>query len=414
MPQPWKTDKWFVSSWNYLPDVLKDYTFAPKIKIHDVTLRDGEQQTAVVFRREEKVANARHLDALGVHRIEAGMPAVSPQDKAAIQDIAALGLNAEVFAFARCIPEEIKVVKECGCKGVVVEIPVSDHMITNAYGWSVDRALKSSIDTTLAAREAGLYTVFFTIDATRTELGRFLDIVEQVATQGHMDALTMADTVGVCTPDAVTHAVKKVIERLKKPVEIHCHQDFGLGVANTTAALAAGASVAHTTVTGLGERAGNVPMEDVVMSLLCLYGLDLGIRTEKFCEVSRFVMDLARVTQPPNRPIVGDKLYEVESGIIAGWIRMARKENPLEFVPFASDLVGQKPVSIVLGKNSGPPSIEEWCEKLGVKATEEQRMAMLQQVKAKSFEKKDLLTTDEFRAIVDRVMQKAAASPALA
>jgi isopropylmalate/homocitrate/citramalate synthase len=414
MSQPWKTDKWFVSSWNYLPEVLKDYSFAPKIKIHDVTLRDGEQQTAVVFRREEKVAIARQLDALGIHRIEAGMPAVSPQDKAAIQDIAALGLNAEVFAFARCIPDEIKVVKECGCKGVVVEIPVSDHMITNAYGWSVDRALKSSIDTTLAAKEAGLYTVFFTIDATRTELSRFLDIVEQVATQGHMDALTMADTVGVCTPDAVSHVVKKVIERLKKPVEIHCHQDFGLGVANTTAALAAGASVAHTTVTGLGERAGNVPMEDVVMSLLCLYGLDLGIRTEKFCEVSRFVMDLARVTQPPNRPIVGDKLYEVESGIIAGWIRMARKDNPLEFVPFAADLVGQKPVSIVLGKNSGPPSMEEWCEKLGVTATDEQRMAMLQQVKAKSFEKKDLLTADEFREIVDRVLQKASASPALA
>jgi len=414
MSQPWKTDKWFVSSWNYLPEVLKDYSFAPKIKIHDVTLRDGEQQTAVVFRREEKVAIARQLDALGIHRIEAGMPAVSPQDKAAIQDIAALGLNAEVFAFARCIPDEIKVVKECGCKGVVVEIPVSDHMITNAYGWSVDRALKSSIDTTLAAKEAGLYTVFFTIDATRTELSRFLDIVEQVATQGHMDALTMADTVGVCTPDAVSHVVKKVIERLKKPVEIHCHQDFGLGVANTTAALAAGASVAHTTVTGLGERAGNVPMEDVVMSLLCLYGLDLGIRTEKFCEVSRFVMDLARVTQPPNRPIVGDKLYEVESGIIAGWIRMARKDNPLEFVPFAADLVGQKPVSIVLGKNSGPPSMEEWCEKLGVTANDEQRMAMLQQVKAKSFEKKDLLTADEFREIVDRVLQKASASPALA
>src|SRR5712671_7426431 len=168
MDTPWKTDKWFTSPWCYLPEVRKHYTFAPNIKIHDVTLRDGEQQTAVVFRREEKVAIAKKLDALGVHRIEAGMPAVSPQDKAAIQDIAALGLNAEVFAFARCIPEEIKVVKDCGCKGVVVEIPVSDHMITNAYGWSVDRALKSSIDTTIAAREAGLYTVFFTIDATRT------------------------------------------------------------------------------------------------------------------------------------------------------------------------------------------------------------------------------------------------------
>jgi isopropylmalate/homocitrate/citramalate synthase len=414
MDQPFKTDKWFTSPWCYLPEVKQNEHFAPKVKIHDVTLRDGEQQTAVVFRREEKVAIAKQLDALGIHRIEAGMPAVSPQDKAAIADIAALGLKAEVFAFSRCIPEEIKVVKEVGCQGVVVEIPASDHMIKHAYGWSLDRAMKSSIDTTLAAKEAGLYTVFFTIDATRTELNRFLDIVDQVATEGHMDALTMADTMGVCTPDAIGHAVRKVIDRLKKPVEIHCHQDFGLGVANTIAALAAGASVAHTTVTGLGERAGNVPMEEVVMSLLCLHGLNLGIRTEKFCELSKFVLDLAKVSQPPNRPIVGEKLYEVESGIIAGWVRLARKEHPLEYVPFVPELVGQKPVSIVLGKNSGPPSMEEWCEKLGVTATDEERMAMLQQVKAKSFEKKDLLTTDEFKEIVNRVLQKASASPALA
>src|SRR5919197_185370 len=407
MAEPWKTDRWFVSPWCYLPDVRKTYSFANDIKIHDVTLRDGEQQTAIVFRRDEKVAIARQLDALGVHRIEAGMPAVSDQDKAAIQDIAALGLKSQVFAFARCIPDEIKVVKACGVSGVVIEIPASDHMIKNAYGWSVDRAMQASIETTIAAREAGLYTVFFTIDATRTELNRFLDIVEQVATEGHRDALTMADTVGVCTPDAVAYAVRQVIDRLKKPVEIHCHQDFGLGVANTIAALAAGASVAHTTVTGLGERAGNVPMEDVVLSLLCLYGRDLGIRTERFCDVSRFVLDLARVSVPPNRPIVGDKLYEVESGIIAGWVRLARTQHPLEYVPFAADLVGQKPVSIVLGKNSGPPSIEEWCEKLGVTATDEERMAMLKQVKAKSFEKKDLLTADEFREIVERVLPKA-------
>ena len=407
MQQPWKTDKWFASPWTFMPEVRKDDAFPPKIKIHDVTLRDGEQQTAVVFRREEKVAIAKKLDAAGVHRIEAGMPAVSDQDRAAIEDIAALGLTSEVFAFARCIPAEVDVVKACGCKGVVIEIPASDHMIKNAYGWSMDRAMKASIDTTRAAKAAGLYTVFFTIDATRTELPRFLDIVEQVATEGHMDALTMADTVGVSTPEATAHAVRKVLDRLKKPVEIHCHQDFGLGVANTIAALQAGSSVAHTTVTGLGERAGNVPMEDVVMSLLCLYGIDLGIRTEKFCDLSRFVMDLARVTQPPNRPIVGDKLYEVESGIIAGWIRMARKDHPLEFVPFAADLVGQKPVNIVLGKNSGPPSMEEWCEKLGVKASEDERMVILKQVKAKSFEKKDLLTADEFKTIVDRVLQKA-------
>jgi isopropylmalate/homocitrate/citramalate synthase len=150
-------------------------------------------------------------------------------------------------------------------------------------------------------------------------------------------------------------------------------------------------------------------MEDVVMSLLCLYGIDLGIHTEQFCDVSRSVLEKAKVSIPPNRPIVGDKLYEVESGIIAGWVRLARKDHPLEYVPFSPELVGQKPVSIVLGKNSGPPSILEWCEKLNITATEEQRMEILQQVKAKSFEKKDLLTTDEFKAIVDRVLQKAQA-----
>jgi isopropylmalate/homocitrate/citramalate synthase len=407
MQEPWKTDKWFVSPWNYLPEVTKRSTFPTNIKIHDVTLRDGEQQTAVVFRREEKVAIAKKLDALGVHRIEAGMPAVSAPDKAAISDIAALGLKAEIFGFARCIPSEVKVIKDCGCKGIVIEIPASDHMIQNGYGWPIERAMKASIDTTLAAKEAGLYTVFFTIDATRTELNRFLEIVEMVATEGHMDALTIADTVGGTTPDAIRYVVPKVIERIKKPVEIHCHQDFGLGVANTIAALQVGASVAHTTVTGLGERAGNVPMEDVVLSMLSLYGRDLGIKTQNFVEVSRFVMDLAKVTQPPNRPIVGDRLYDVESGIIAGWVRLCRENNPLEYVPFSPDLVGQKPVNIVLGKNSGPPSIQEWCEKLNISASDEQKMEMLQAVKAKSFEKKDLLTADEFKTIADGVLQKA-------
>jgi isopropylmalate/homocitrate/citramalate synthase len=397
MQEPWKTDKWFTSPWNFLPEVTKNDKFPADIKIHDVTLRDGEQQTAVVFRREEKVAIAKKLDALGIPRIEAGMPAVSAPDKAAICDI------------ARCIPSEVQVVKDCGCTGIVIEIPASDHMIQNGYGWKIERAMKASIETTLAAKEAGLYTVFFTIDSTRTELNRFLDIVEQVATEGHMDALAIADTIGVTTPAAIDHVVRKVIDRLKKPVEIHCHQDFGLGVANTLAALAAGASVAHTTITGLGERAGNVPMEDVVLSLLTLHGRDLGIKTEQFVEVSKFVMDLAKVEQPPNRPIVGSRLYDIESGIIAGWFRMARKDHPLEYVPFSPELVGQKPVNVVLGKNSGPPSIEEWCEKLGITATDEEKMAMLQGVKTKSFEKKDLLTVEEFRAIVDGVLQKAPA-----
>jgi isopropylmalate/homocitrate/citramalate synthase len=410
MAQPWKTKKWFTSPWNFLPEVRKPFNFPQKIKLHDVTLRDGEQQTGVVFRREEKVAIAKKLAAMGVHRIEAGMPAVSPQDRAAISDIAALGLKSQIFSFARCVVADIKAAKECGATGVIVEIPSSDHIIKNAYGWTVDRAMKSSIEATLAAKELGLYTVFFTIDSTRTDVERLLDIAQQVATEGHMDAYTIADSFGGVTPEATYQVVKKVVKRLKKPVEIHCHMDFSLGVANTVAALAAGASVAQVTMTGLGERAGNVPLEDTVMALKCLYGVDLGIKTEMFCEVSRFILEKAKVTIPGNRPIVGDLLYQIESGIVAGFFRRAREKHPLEYVPFAPEMVGQKPVGIVIGKNSGMPSVEEWCEKMKIKASESQMMAMIPLIKEKSFETKDLLTESQFRAIVDRVLKSTPAN----
>jgi isopropylmalate/homocitrate/citramalate synthase len=406
MAEPWKTDQWFVSPWCYLPEVRKNFNFPANIKIHDVTLRDGEQQTGVVLRPEEKVEIARRLDAMGVHRIEAGMPVVSAGDRRAIEEIANMGLKAEIFSFARCLVDDIKTAKECGVSGVIVEVPSSEHIIRNAYGWDVDRAVKSSIDATLAAKDAGLYTVFFTIDSTRTEVSRLLDLVEHVATEGHMDAFTLADSFGGCTPEAVYHVVKQAIARLKKPVEIHCHQDFGLGVANTIYALAAGASVAQVTITGLGERAGNVPLEDVVLSLLCQYGVDLGIRTELLCETSKYVLERAKVPIPGNRPIVGDMLYQVESGIVAGFVRKARAEHPLEYVPFSAELVGQKPVTIVLGKNSGLPSIQEWCEKLKIQASEEEMMEMLAGVKEKSYEKKGLLTADEFKTIVDGVLSK--------
>jgi isopropylmalate/homocitrate/citramalate synthase len=407
MSQPWKTDQWFTSPWNFAPEVRETLNFPKQIRIHDVTLRDGEQQTGIVFRRQEKVAIAKRLAEAGVHRIEAGMPAVSAEDEAAIKDIVALGLPSQIFSFARCMPADVKLAKSCGVHGIITEIPSSDHIIKNAYGKDMDWAMKSSVETTLAAKEAGLYTVFFTIDSTRSDLNRLMDLVEKVATEGHMDAMTLADSFGGCTPQAITYVVEKLRARFKVPIEIHCHEDFGLGVANTIAALAAGASVAHVTVSATGERAGNVPLEDTVMALRTMYGVDMGIKTESLYGLSKLVQELAGFTLPPNRPIVGDSLYYIESGIVSMFHRRCKKVEPMEYIPFAPEMVGRPGVDIALGKGSGIANIEEHLERRKITATTEQANEILGRVKQFSIEHKRLLTDAEFEQIMSEVLSLA-------
>jgi isopropylmalate/homocitrate/citramalate synthase len=406
MNSPWKTDRWFTSAWNHSSEVKAGLHFPEKIRIHDVTLRDGEQQTGIVFRRQDKVAIAKKLAEAGVHRIEAGMPAVSGEDEAAIKDIVALGLPSEIFSFARCIPADVQLAKDCGVRGIITEIPSSDHIIKNAYGKTMDWAIKSSIETTLAAKQAGLYTVFFTIDSTRSDLERLMDLIERVATEGHMDSLTLADSFGGCTPEAVGMAVRKLKQRFAKPIEIHCHEDFGLGVANTIAALANGASVAHLTVTGTGERAGNVPLEDTVMALRCLYDIDVGINTEKFYELSKLVQQLAGFQVPPNRPIVGDWLYYIESGVVSMFHRRCKQVEPLEYIPFAPEMVGRPGVDIALGKGSGQANVEEHLERRHIQVSAYQLDAIVARVKQLSIEKKALLTGAEFDKIVSAVLER--------
>ena len=336
------------------------------------------------------------------------MPAVSADDEAAIKEIVDLDLGPEIFSFARCMPSDVALAKQCGVKGIITEIPSSEHIIRNAYGKTLEWALKSSIETTLAAKEAGLYTVFFTIDSTRSDLDRYCDLIDQVATQGHMDALTVADSFGGCTPEAIGMAIRKLRARISQPIEIHCHEDFGLGVANTIAALANGASVAHVTVSATGERAGNVPLEDTVMALKTMYGVDMGIKTEVLYGLSKLVQQLAGIALPPNRPIVGDFLYYIESGIVTMFHRRCKGVEPLEYLPFAPEMVGRPGVDIALGKGSGIANIEEHLERRSVSATPEQQNEILQRVKLLSIENKALLTAAEFEEIVAAVVGKKA------
>ena len=403
--KPWKTDQWFSSPWNYLPEVTKGFQIPDNVQVHDVTLRDGEQQAGVEFTADDKVRIAEALAEAGIHRIEAGLPAVSPADKEAVDRIVAADLPAEIYAFSRCMVPDVELALDSGVSGVVMEVPASHHLIEKAYKWPVERAIEASVEATKYAHENGLKVTFFPIDATRATMTELLDDLEAVATDGHVDNIALVDTFGVTSPHAIRYYTQRVKERLDVPLETHFHMDFGMGVANTALAVAEGASVIHTTVSGIGERAGNAPTEETVLALLTMYGLDLGIKTEKFTEIARLVADLSGVAQPGNRPITGDMLYNVESGIIATWVNNVG-DDLIEPFPYRPELVGQPDPEIVLGKGSGLDSVAFWLGKHGIYDAEIKEIeAILAEVKGRSLAKQGLLDVDEFLDVVREVLQ---------
>jgi isopropylmalate/homocitrate/citramalate synthase len=403
MGTPWKTDNWFVSSWNYVNEVTKDFHPPKKVKIHDITLRDGEQQAGITFTKDDKIRIAEKLAEAGVHRIEAGMPAVSPPDEAAIREIVKRDLGPEIFCFCRCMVDDVKRAADCGVKGIVIEIPASAQLIEHAYKWPLEKAIDLSIKATAYAKEQGLYTVFFTIDGTRTDVNWLLDLIDRVSKEGHMDAFTLVDTFGVLSPHGASYFTQRVKERVAKPLEIHFHSDFGLGVANTIMAVLAGAEVIHSTVTGIGERAGNTPMEETALALLTMYNIDVGIDFSKLNELSALVQKLSGTTIPVNRPFIGEGAYNIESGIVTGWFKNVFEKDPTTVYPVRPDFVGHKKPEILMGKKSGVDNIEIWTKKLGIKVTEEEGMEVLRRVKLKAHDLKRTLKESEFKKIVKEV-----------
>jgi isopropylmalate/homocitrate/citramalate synthase len=402
--EPWKTDQWFVSPWNFESAVRDQLHFAKQIKFHDITLRDGEQQTGVIFTKDDKIRIAEALAEAGVHRIEAGMPVVSPSDTSAIKEIVKRNLGPQIFAFSRCMVDDVKRAVDCGVAGIVMEVPSSTHIIEYAYKWPLEKAIDLSIESTAYAHSQGLEIVFFPIDFSRAEMNWVLDLILRVANEGHMDALALVDTFGVVSPHAMQYLVRQVKARVNKRLEAHFHMDFGMGIANTIMALAEGVEVVHSTVLGLGERAGNVPIEETAMALLTLYGIDTGLKYDKLYGLARLVEQLSGHRVASNRPVVGEQLFQIESGIIASWWQNCGKDHPTELFPFHWDVVGQPPAKVVLGKGSGIDSIKAALKDIGVQATEEEAMQVVVGVKEFSLEHKRLLTDAEFRAVVAKVL----------
>jgi len=401
--KPWIGPEWVSSPFNFRPEVAKKLRFPKEIALYDVTCRDGEQRPGVVFSKEDKVRIARKLDEVGIQRIEAGMPAVSEEDFDAVKEIARLGLKADVVAFSRARREDIDLALRCDVWGILIETPASDELIQKGFGWDKQKVLELALDATEYAKDHGLHTTYFAVDSTRANPAFLRKLYTSVVKKSHVDGVVLVDTFGITSPQGMSEMVRTVKTWVRVPLEVHSHNDFSFGTANAIAGLAAGASVAHTNVNGLGERAGGASTEEVAVALRILYGKDLGFKYEKFYELSKLVQEASGVPVSPQKPVVGETAFGYEAGIAVMFCHNLKKANAMQYgLSYMPEFVGNK-FHVAIGKKSGAHSIQWRLEDLGIKASDEQVDKILAEVKQEAIRKKRALTDDEFLTIVKKV-----------
>jgi isopropylmalate/homocitrate/citramalate synthase len=387
--------KIWVSELNARPEIRAAF---PRTKIHfyDTTLRDGEQTVGVVLSPQQKLEIARKLDELGVTRIEAGFPRVSVDDAEAIQLMQKANLKAELWGFSRAVKGDIDELVRLSLRASVIEAPTSDIKL-KAYGMTREDVLRRVVDAMSIAKQNKITTAFFAVDSTRTDLD-FLKRIYLAALEAGAAEIVVVDTIGACGPEAVEYLVREVCRWVgtTTPVHYHGHNDFGMATACAIAAVRAGATWIQGTINGMGERAGNADICEIALALRCLYDVPVALDLTKVREVSEVVCEAAEYTLDAWKPLVGENLFTRESGAVATQFHI-----PEAIEPYSADLVNARR-RIVLGKKSGPDSIDLKCKELGLTITPEQRPSILAEVKKRSIAKRGLLTDDEFRFIVQQ------------
>jgi 2-isopropylmalate synthase len=307
------------------------------VRIFDTTLRDGEQTPGVSLAPDEKVKIARQLDRLGVDAIEAGFPIASKGESESVAAVAHAGLSCEVVGLARASKNDIDQTLGTGVNCVHVFIATSDLHLKYKLKLTRKQVLDRIADSVSYAKQQRRIVEFSAEDATRTEID-FLKKAYETAEGAGADRLNIPDTVGVSSPQRIAQITKTVVDSVRVPVSIHCHNDFGLAVANSLAAIEAGAVQAHVTINGLGERAGNTSLEELVMSLHMLFDRKTRVDTSLLCETSKLVVALTGVRVQTNKAVVGDNAFGHESGIHTHGIT----EMPLTYEPYDPALVGRR------------------------------------------------------------------------
>lgn len=364
----------------------------------DTTLRDGEQTPGVSLTPEEKLWIARKLDAMGVDTVEAGSVATSEGEREAIAKVADEGLDAEVASYCRALPEDVEGAAECGVDAIHLVLPSSETHIETKLGKTTEEILEMAVDSTELAKDHGLVVELSAEDASRADPG-FLEELYGAGREVGADRFVFCDTVGVLTPRGATETFERLTSRFTEPVAIHCHDDFGNATANTVEALLAGAGEAHLTLNGIGERAGNAALEEVVANAQELHGLECGVDLEQLYEASRLVSRLTGFTLAQNKPIVGENAFTHESGIHAHG--MLKDESTYE--PMTPDLVGRQR-RFVLGKHIGRSSVQAYLGERGIEASEEQVGEITGRIK--ELADKDKRVTDaDVEAIAETVLK---------
>ncbi|HIH64587.1 MULTISPECIES: 2-isopropylmalate synthase [Methanothermobacter] len=345
-----------------------------QVRVLDTTLRDGEQTPGVSLTPEEKLRIALKIDALGADIIEAGSAITSEGEREGIRKITSEGLRAEICSFARAVREDIDAAISCDVDSVHLVVPTSDLHLEHKLRKTREEVLEQAVDCTEYAVDHGILVELSAEDSTRSDMD-FLRTIFREGIEAGAERICACDTVGILTPER-SYEFYRGLSELGAPLSVHCHNDFGLAVANSLAGLRAGASEVHATINGIGERAGNAALEEVVVALKSLYDVDTSINIEMLYETSRMVARMTGVYLQPNKAIVGENAFAHESGIHADGV--LKKAETYE--PITPEMVGHRR-RFVMGKHIGTHALRKRLDELGMKVADDKLMEIFRRVK---------------------------------